>query len=148
METWTSVTRAETPFLLKLSDDTIEWQDSGTHAAELVDFFKRHNPFDELQLPDQVHLLHALCQKVAFKHDPGQQINGIIAFWKNYPQLQIADKTFSFETKITDVSKWKLQLNKNGLTWHDLSRHYSETKRIIEQNFVDFWFFGPLYPLP
>ena len=148
MQTWHSTTREGKPFTLTLSEETIHWQDSENHTAGVVEFFKMHNPFDELSLADQVQLIHSLSELVVIKYERGQQISDILAFWKYYPDLQIADRTFSFETKITDVSRWNLHLNKNGLIWHDLSSHYSQTNRVIEQNFADFWFYGPVYPLP
>lgn len=69
-------------------------------------------------------------------------------FWKNLQPQRIQEQHFKYTTKVTNSYLWELKVNSEGLFFKDVSGDYGHPNRVYEQLFSDFWFFGPLMPLP
>lgn len=70
-------------------------------------------------------------------------------FWKQIRPERIEKEEFKYSIKITDTYQWILTINAEGLFYKDLSGQFSpKPGTVYEQLFSDFWFYGPLMPLP
>ena len=70
-------------------------------------------------------------------------------FWKQLRPERIEPEEFKYSIKITDTYQWTLTINAEGLFYKDVSGQFSQRLgTIYEQLFSDFWFYGPLMPLP
>lgn len=70
-------------------------------------------------------------------------------FWKQFLPQRIEAETFAYTVKISNTYKWELNINTEGLFYRDISGLYSPMPgTVYEQLFSDFWFYGPLMPLP
>lgn len=71
------------------------------------------------------------------------------AFWKQLRSERIEREEFKYFIKITDTYRWILTINAEGLFYKDISGQFSPRPgTVYEQLFSDFWFYGPLMPLP
>ncbi len=70
-------------------------------------------------------------------------------FWKQLKPGKIETEQFEYKVKITDTYQWTLTINAEGLFYKDISGQFSpKPETVYEQLFSDFWFYGPLMPLP
>jgi hypothetical protein len=70
-------------------------------------------------------------------------------FWKNFRPEKISERRFEYTTKAATTYYWELTINELGIFYKDISGAYTSVLGSIkEQLFSDFWFFGPLYPIP
>lgn len=70
-------------------------------------------------------------------------------FWKQLRPERIEQEEFKYSIKITDTYQWVLIVNGEGLFYKDISGQFSPRPgTVYEQLFSDFWFYGPLMPLP
>lgn len=70
-------------------------------------------------------------------------------FWKQLRPERIEPEEFKYAIKITNTYQWTLTINKEGFFYKDLSGQFSPRPgSVYEQLFSDFWFYGPLMPLP
>ena len=70
-------------------------------------------------------------------------------FWKLLMPRRISEQRFEYTTKITNTYHWELTINELGLFYKDISGEYDgRAGRVSEQLFSDFWFYGPLLPIP
>ena len=70
-------------------------------------------------------------------------------FWKNLLPHRIESRTFAYTTKVCDTYQWELEINPHGLLYRDISGEYSQGRnQVYAQSFSDFWFYGPLLPVP
>lgn len=70
-------------------------------------------------------------------------------FWKQIRPERIEKEEFKYSVKITNTYQWALTINAEGLFYKDISGQFSPRPgTIYEQLFSDFWFYGPLMPLP
>ena len=70
-------------------------------------------------------------------------------FWKNLLPHRIESRTFAYTTKVCDTYQWELEMTREGLLYRDISGEYSQGRnQVYAQSFSDFWFYGPLLPVP
>ena len=69
-------------------------------------------------------------------------------FWKYVQLRHIETKVFEYTTRISDTYHWRLELNAEGAFFTDLSGQYGPAGQTYAQLLSDFWFCGPLLPLP
>ncbi len=70
-------------------------------------------------------------------------------FWKNFRPGKISERTYIYPTSATSNNRWELKINELGLFYKDVSGEYdSRLGWVSEQLFSDFWFYGPLQPMP
>ncbi len=70
-------------------------------------------------------------------------------FWKLFLPRRIEEQKFSYTTKVSSTYHWELTINSEGLFYKDISPEYGQMPgTVYEQLFSDFWFYGPLMPMP
>ncbi len=70
-------------------------------------------------------------------------------FWNQCAPYLIKEEQVAYTIQITNKYKFSLTLNEIGLYYKDLSGLYGGLPgRVYEQMIGDFWFYGPLLPLP
>ncbi len=70
-------------------------------------------------------------------------------FWKQLRPRRIEERKFEYTVKISGTYRWELTLNHEGLFYKDLTPLYGQQPgQVHEQLFSDFWFCGPLMPIP
>ncbi len=70
-------------------------------------------------------------------------------FWKHLRSERIESEEFVYSIKIANIYQWTLTINSEGLFYKDVSGQFSpRTGTVYEQLVSDFWFYGPLMPLP
>ncbi len=70
-------------------------------------------------------------------------------FWKQLQPQRISEQRFEYTTKVTNTYHWELTINEAGLRYKDISGEYNAMPgKVSEQLFSDFWFYGPLLPIP
>lgn len=70
-------------------------------------------------------------------------------FWRQLRPERIEPEEFVYSVKITNTYQWALTINAEGLFYKDISGQFSPAPdKVYEQLFSDFWFYGPLMPLP
>ena len=70
-------------------------------------------------------------------------------FWKQFNPDRIVEQKFQYTTKVTNTYQWELTIDSKGLHYKDISGDYtSQLGALTDQLFSDFWFYGPLLPIP
>lgn len=70
-------------------------------------------------------------------------------FWKQILPQRISEQRFEYTTKVTDTYHWELVINSLGIHYKDISGEYTSMHGMVSaQLFSDFWFYGPLLPIP
>ncbi len=70
-------------------------------------------------------------------------------FWKQLRTSRIEERKYTYSVKISDTYHWELTVNSQGLFYKDLTPMYGQMAgQVHEQLFSDFWFYGPLMPMP
>jgi hypothetical protein len=70
-------------------------------------------------------------------------------FWKQLKPERIPVEHWKYTTKISDTYHWELTLTPEGVYYKDVSGVYwNPPGRVSEQILSDFWFYGPLLPIP
>lgn len=117
------------------------------HIPEVLE---THDPFSGEPFAERkAALRHAveMASKMPGELTEGQRLR--LDFWKNFRPVKISERRFEYTTKATATYYWELTINELGVFYKDISGEYHGTPGIIgEQLFADFWFFGPLYPIP
>ncbi|MCB9340634.1 MAG: hypothetical protein H6577_21130 [Lewinellaceae bacterium] len=70
-------------------------------------------------------------------------------FWKQLRPERIEERKYEYSVTIRDTYRWELTVNSKGLFYKDLTPMYGQQPgQVYEQLFSDFWFYGPLMPIP
>lgn len=69
-------------------------------------------------------------------------------FWQNLQPWLIESRKYEYTVKISDTYRWELEIGAEGLFFKDISGQYGVAGEVRSQLFSDFWFYGPLMPLP
>jgi hypothetical protein len=96
----------------------------------------------------QNEIMISLASKMREYPDPLISKNPILLFWLSYPSLIITPQEFHYETKVSNVYRWQLRLDHAGITYIDLDDDYGQGQQAYHQTLADFWFYGPLFPVP
>ncbi|MDQ3017812.1 MAG: hypothetical protein M3R25_13960 [Bacteroidota bacterium] len=131
-----------------LADQFIFSSDIERIEISYLQLFNTYAPLDRFPLIDQNILLSSIANTISsFTGNESKAIHNY-NFWKSYKALEFEPKSYSYETKIKNVSNWKLEVSKEGLIYYDLSHHFNDSNIKHEQTLSDFWFYGPLFPIP
>ena len=117
-----------------------------TQTLSIAEFYDRYNPLGDIRLTDQLQIFEALSQK-DFPLLQGKALH-CHHFWKAALQIDFPFTTYTYETKVTNPYLWKLDVSSTGFQYKDISGSYGYPNTIYEQALADFWFYGPLYPIP
>ena len=72
-----------------------------------------------------------------------------VDFWQNFHPENISERTYLYPSAAASTHRWELSINALGLFYKDVSGEYdSRPGWVSEQLFSDFWFYGPLQPMP
>ncbi len=72
-----------------------------------------------------------------------------VDFWKNFQPENISERTYLYPSTADSSKRWELTINKLGLLYKDITgEYYYPPGHVSEQLFSDFWFYGPLQPVP
>lgn len=70
-------------------------------------------------------------------------------FWQNFQSQTMEQHATIFRSTVEENNRWELTINELGLFYRDISGQYDATPGgVSEQLFSNFWFYGPLRPLP
>ncbi|MBL7794676.1 MAG: hypothetical protein JNK77_20240 [Saprospiraceae bacterium] len=70
-------------------------------------------------------------------------------FWDNFQNQKMEQHAAIFRYTVGENKRWELTINELGLFYRDFSGQYMNTPGgVMEQLFSNFWFYGPLRPLP
>ena len=99
---------------------------------------ERNNAFQQT-LPLAADMYNSLSETARLRYD----------FWKNLMPHTLSEQCYTYTTRVTNTYQWELTINSNGLFYKDLTPEYSQwSGKVHEQLFSDFWFYGPLLPIP
>jgi len=104
------------------------------------------NPLPGEPLAERNAALQKACELAAQMPD---KLSGTarlhLDFLKNFRPEKIDERTYVYKTS----KSWELTINESGLFYKDVSGEYtSQPGEVSEQLFSDYWFFGPLRPMP
>lgn len=95
---------------------------------------------------------HAAMRKVAeiaaeHLEDLSETARLHLDFWTNFQPEKISERTYLYP--VASSYRWELTVNAQGLFYKDVSGEYdSRLGSVSEQLFSDFWFYGPMQPIP
>jgi hypothetical protein len=70
-------------------------------------------------------------------------------FWKQLRPNRIPEQQWGYQLTITNSHQWQLHLTPEGLRYTDVSGQcWYPPGKVSEQLLSDFWFYGPLFPIP
>jgi hypothetical protein len=116
----------------------------------IPEVLEAHDPFlGEPFAERKAALQHAVEMATKMPNELSEAVLLRLDFWKNFRPEKISERRFEYTTKATTTFYWELTINELGVFYKDISGEYSSGLGCIrEQLFSDFWFFGPLYPIP
>jgi hypothetical protein len=114
----------------------------------VASFFEAYAPCSDFPFAMQNEIMLSLASKMMEHPDQRIRINPIVRFWLAYPSLSIKPQEFHYETKVSKAYRWQLRLDHAGITYIDLDDDYGQGQQAYHQTLADFWFYGPLYPVP
>lgn len=132
------------------SDSIVQTQNGIEKHWSIPMLLESHQPLLGESLPER----NAAMQKVvAMAEDHFAELSAAARlrydFWKQLIPQRIEEEHFAYEVKISEIYRWELTINSVGVFYQDISRLYSPAAgTVYEQLLSDFWFYGPLMPLP
>ncbi len=130
-------------------DLTLE-SESGSKTWSIQELLETPNLLSGLPLADRNAALRKAAELVdknvaALSETAQLQVD----FWKNFQPEKISECTFIYPSTEGSTNRWELTINPLGLFYKDLSgEYYYPPGHVSEQLFSDFWFYGPLQPIP
>ena len=120
--------------------------DNNIHTHSFPELFASYNPLEHIPLKDQEGIFEFIS-KCEIPHLQGKAFH-CLEFWKSHPLINFTGITYTYETKISDSYKWQLEISASGILYKDISGSYGLPGAVYEQTLADFWFYGPLMPVP
>lgn len=123
---------------------------TGSQTWPISELLETPNPLSGLPLVDRNAALRRAAEiadkNVAALSETAQlQVD----FWKNFQPEKISECTFIYPSTEGSTNRLELTINPLGLLYKDLSgEYYYPPGHVSEQLFSDFWFYGPLQPIP
>ncbi len=137
--------------MLEISTDKII-QNKGRFEQiwTIPEVLEAHDPFPGAPFAERkAALSHAVEMATKMPDELSEAVLLRLDFWKNFRPEKISERRFEYTTKTTTTFYWELTINELGIFYKDISGEYSSVLgSITEQLFSDFWFFGPLCPIP
>jgi len=137
--------------MLYFSENSLTQEsDTGPKTWTLPELLETPNPLYGLPLVDR----NAALQKAAELADKNvaalsETAQLQIDFWKNFQPEKISECTYIYPSMEGSTNRWALTINELGLLYKDISgEYYYPPGHVSEQLFSDFWFYGPLEPVP
>ncbi len=124
--------------------------DSGSTNWSLPELLETPDPLSDLPLAERNAVLRKAAEMLG---EPSNELSETarlqVDFWKNLQPAAISERTYLYSSTADSAKRWELTVNALGLFYKDLSgEYYYPPGHVSEQLFSDFWFYGPLQPLP
>lgn len=127
----------------------IALNDKGREEYSADQLFSAYDPLNEFTLNERSAALRklALAQETESGNYTlaGQQR---YQFWRLLIPGKIQPLKFNYSTIVTDTCLWEISLSDTGIEYRDISGSYGLPGKIYSQLLVDFWFYGPIMPIP
>jgi hypothetical protein len=128
---------------------TLETPD-GAKSWSLQELLEMPNALPDLPLAERNAALRKAAELAA--KSPGQLTEMMrfkADFWQHFRPEKISERTFLYSSTPGSAKQWELTINALGVFYTDLSgEYYYPPGKVTEQLFSDFWFYGPLQPVP
>jgi hypothetical protein len=137
--------------MLKSTESTIiQTIDNQIKIWEIPELLETFNPLSGEPLTDRnAAMKQAVLMASAIHSDLSETALLRYDFWNQLQTDRISVQKFEYTTKVTDTYLWELIIDSSGLHYKDISGDYNSIKgTVTEQLFSDFWFYGPLLPIP
>lgn len=116
---------------------------------EIPELLEAYNPFGEEDLYAQNKIFVEILPHAAELYDELSETARLhYDFWKNFQPGRIKKQLFKYVTIVSETRDWQLEVTQHGLYFKDVSGDYGYKGTITSQNFSDFWFYGPILPIP
>lgn len=116
---------------------------------EIPELLGAYNPFGEEDLYTQNKIFADILLYAAELYDRLSETARLhYDFWKNFQPDRVKKQNFKYVTVVSETRDWELDVNHNGLYFKDVSGDYGYKGAITSQCFSDFWFYGPILPIP
>lgn len=136
--------------LLFTENNLTQESPTGSKTWSLPELLETPNPLYDLPLVDRNAALRKaaeLADKNAAALSETAQLQ--VDFWKNFQPEKISECTYIYPSTEGSSNRWELTINGLGLFYKDISgEYYYPSGHVSEQLFSDFWFYGPLEPVP
>ena len=113
-----------------------------------VDFFVTYAPCHDFPIAVQNDIMSRLAMEMRDNADLPEQALPVVNFWLCFPELNIPSQEFHYDTKVTNAYRWHLKIDHSCVTFIDIDGDYGMPPKSYDQTLSDFWFYGPLYPIP
>ncbi len=136
--------------MFQFTETTIT-QTQGTQVQlwTIPELLETHNPLPGEPLAERNAAMRKVVEMVAEVYSELSETARLrYDFWKLLLPRRISEQRFEYTTKVTDTYHWELTINELGIFYKDISGDYAAPNTVSEQLFSDFWFYGPLLPIP
>lgn len=139
--------------MLQLKDKVvIQLQNSNERTWTVTDLLGHYDPLPHEPLAIRNEAIRHLLPTALECYDELSEAALLhYDFWKNLLPQRIEACQFNYQTQVSHICPWELTINENGLIYRDKGRvqDYSpHGQAVYHQLFSDFWFYGPLMPIP
>ena len=137
--------------MLELKErSVVQTKDNQVKIWDILVLLETYNPLPEEALADRnAAMIHVVEMATEMYGSLSNIARLRYDFWKQLLPQRIAEQQFEYTTKVTKTYKWELTINAQGLYYKDISGDYTSLQgKVSEQLFSDFWFYGPLLPIP
>ncbi|MBN8676626.1 MAG: hypothetical protein J0M29_00285 [Chitinophagales bacterium] len=123
---------------------------SGLKSWTVQELLEMPDPLSELALAARNAALRKAAELVNKSAGEITEIVRLKAdFWLQFSPGNISECTYLYTSNPDSNNHWELTINGLGLSYKDISgEYYYPPGKVTEQLFSDFWFYGPLQPLP
>ncbi len=147
IKSWTFLSRSGNEISITLDRNGIA-VGPDQKSISFKDLFTLYNPLADLAGKDQLEIYHFVTGYISEVDPLSYRSFSEFQFWLAQSKLNLIEKVFKYESKVTNTSYWEIKLSNSGIQYVDESGCYHHPGVIIEQSLADFWFYGPLYPIP
>ncbi|MDJ1501936.1 hypothetical protein [Xanthocytophaga agilis] len=137
--------------MIHFEGDTIYQNNGKTKKSWAVSaFLETYNVLGEEPLETQNKLFKEIIPIAEEYYDTLSETARIrYDFWKQIELNRITPQTFTYTTQVaTTIKQWELTISPEGLYYRDISGSYKQPNQLLPQLISDFWFYGPLWPIP
>lgn len=123
---------------------------SGAKTWSLQELLEIPDPLSELPLAERNTTLRKAAELLLKSTGEITEMARLKAdFWLQFNPEKISERTYMYSRSPGSNKQWELTINGLGLYFKDLSgEYYYPPGKVTEQLFSDFWFYGPLQPVP
>jgi hypothetical protein len=136
--------------VIHLEGNTVRQTGNGAEKIwsipELLEIF---DALSEEPLDERIMLFRQIVPLAQKMHgDLSETARLCCDFWQNLQPWLIESRKYEYTVTISDTYRWALEVGAEGLFFKDISGQYGTAGEIRSQLLSDFWFYGPLMPLP